>query len=58
VFYEPRGVYRDRDEIDRVVGAIYIAQPDNCVPDLLSIESARYRPIPPPGQLAGYRKSG
>jgi hypothetical protein len=28
VFYEPRGVYRDRDEIDRVVGAIKATHPD------------------------------
>jgi hypothetical protein len=36
----------------------YIAQPDNCVPNLLSIESARYRPIPPPGQLADIGSQG
>ena len=28
VFYEPRGVYRGRDEIDRVAGAIKAAHPD------------------------------
>src|SRR5207237_9609152 len=28
VFYEPRGVYRGRDEIDRVAGALRPTQPD------------------------------
>jgi len=28
VFYEPRGVYRGRDEIDRVAGAIKSTHPD------------------------------
>src|SRR5207247_1038850 len=28
VFYEPRGVYRGRDEIDRVAGAIRATHPD------------------------------
>jgi SnoaL-like domain len=28
VFYEPRGVYRGRDEIDRVAGAIKTTHPD------------------------------
>src|SRR5258707_6675498 len=28
VFYEPRGVYRGRDEIDRVAGAIKAPRPD------------------------------
>ena len=28
VFYEPRGVYRGRDEIDRVAGAIKATHPD------------------------------
>ena len=28
VFYEPRGVYRGRDEIDRVAGAIEATHPD------------------------------
>ena len=28
VFYEPRGVYRGRDEIDRVAGAIKSSHPD------------------------------
>jgi hypothetical protein len=28
VFYEPRGFYRGRDEIDRVAGAIKAAHPD------------------------------
>ena len=28
VFYEPRGVYRGRDEIDRVAGVIKSAHPD------------------------------
>jgi hypothetical protein len=29
VFYEPRGVYRGRDEIDRVAGAIKATHPDS-----------------------------
>lgn len=28
VFYEPRGVHRGRDEIDRIAGAIRATQPD------------------------------
>jgi SnoaL-like domain len=28
VFYEPRGIYRGRDEIDRVAGAIRATHPD------------------------------
>jgi hypothetical protein len=28
VFYEPKGVYRGRDEIDRIAGAIKATQPD------------------------------
>ena len=28
VFYEPRGVYRGRDEIDRIAGAIKATHPD------------------------------
>ena len=28
VFYEPRGIYRGRDEIDRVAGAIKATHPD------------------------------
>src|SRR5438128_10301736 len=37
VFYEPRGVYRGRDEIDRVAGAIKATHPD-----------FRYQPIAGP----------
>ena len=37
VFYEPRGVYRGRDEIDRVAGAIRATHPD-----------FRYQPIAEP----------
>ena len=40
VFYEPRGVYRGRDEIDRVAGAIRATHPD-----------FRYQPIAPPEEL-------
>ena len=33
VFYEPRGVYRGRDEIDRIAGAIKATHPDfRCQP--------------------------
>jgi hypothetical protein len=28
VFYEPKGVYRGRDEIDRIAGVIKASQPD------------------------------
>ena len=41
VFYEPRGVYRGRDEIDRVAGAIKATHPDS-----------RYQAIAPPEELA------
>src|SRR5258708_12706450 len=41
VFYEPRGVYRGRDEIDRVAGAIKVTPPD-----------FRYQPIAGPEELA------
>src|SRR5438309_5965268 len=50
VFYEPRGVYRGRDEIDRVAGAIKATHPD-----------FRYQPIAGPEELGngggsnGYR---
>ena len=37
VFYEPRGAYRGRDEIDRVAGALRATHPD-----------FRYRPIAEP----------
>jgi len=40
VFYEPRGVYRGRDEIDRVAGAIKAHHPD-----------FRYQPITGPDEL-------
>jgi hypothetical protein len=40
VFYEPRGVYRGRDEIERVAGAIKATDPD-----------FRYQPIAPPEEL-------
>src|SRR3989454_1791459 len=40
VFYEPRGVYRGRDEIDRVAGAIKSSHPD-----------FRYQPIAGPEEL-------
>src|SRR5262245_27176903 len=40
VFYEPRGVYRGRDEIDRVAGAIRGTHPD-----------FRYQPIAEPEEL-------
>lgn len=40
VFYEPKGVYRGRDEIDRVAGAIKATHPD-----------FRYHAIAPPEEL-------
>jgi hypothetical protein len=40
VFHEPGGVYRGRDEIDRVAGAIKATYPD-----------FRYQPIAPPEEL-------
>ena len=40
VFYEPNGVYRGRDEIDRVAGAIRATHPD-----------FRYQPIAEPEEL-------
>ena len=40
VFYEPRGVYRGRDEIDRVAGVIRATHPD-----------FRYQPIAEPEEL-------
>jgi hypothetical protein len=40
VFYEPKGVYRGRDEIDRIAGAIRATHPD-----------FRYQPIAEPEEL-------
>ena len=40
VFYEPKGVYRGREEIDRVAGAIKATHPD-----------FRYQPIGRPEEL-------
>src|SRR5213593_375583 len=40
VFYEPRGVYRGRDEIDRAAGAIKASHPD-----------FRYQPMAGPEEL-------
>ena len=40
VFYEPRGVYRGRDEIDRIAGAIKATHPD-----------FQYQPIAEPDEL-------
>jgi SnoaL-like domain len=40
VFYEPRGAYHGRDEIERVAGAIKAMHPD-----------FRYQPIAPPEEL-------
>jgi hypothetical protein len=40
VFYEPKGVYRGRDEIDRIAGAIKTSHPD-----------FRYEPISEPEEL-------
>src|SRR6201982_507859 len=48
VFYEPRGVYRGRDEIDRAAGAIKATHPD-----------FRYQPIAEPEELGnGCRSRG
>src|SRR5207237_9555526 len=45
VFYEPRGVYRGRDEIDRVAGALKATHPDFL-----------YQPIAAPEELGnGWR---
>lgn len=44
VFYEPKGVYRGRDEIDRVAGAIKATHPD-----------FQYQPIAPGGGIGKYR---
>jgi hypothetical protein len=44
VFYEPRGVYRGRDEIERVAGAIKATHPD-----------FRYQPIAPPEEIGRWR---
>jgi hypothetical protein len=41
VFYEPKGIYRGRDEIDRVAGAIKATHPD-----------FQYQPIAAPEELA------
>ena len=40
VFYEPRGVHRGRDEIDRIAGAIKATHPD-----------FRYQPLGAPEEL-------
>src|SRR5258707_8482977 len=40
VFYEPRGTYRGRDEIDRIAGVIKAIHPD-----------FQYQPIVPPEEL-------
>ena len=40
VFYEPKGIYRGRDEIDRVAGAIKATHPD-----------FRYQPMAAPEEL-------
>jgi len=40
VFYEPRGVYQGRDEIDRIAGAIKATHPD-----------FQYQPIAEPEEL-------
>jgi hypothetical protein len=40
VFYEPKGVYRGRDEIDRVAGAIKATHPE-----------FQYQPTAPPEEL-------
>jgi len=40
VFYEPRGTYRGRDEIDRIAGVVKATHPD-----------FRYQPIVPPEEL-------
>jgi hypothetical protein len=40
VFYEPNGIYRGRDEIDRIAGVIKATHPD-----------FRYQPISPPEEM-------
>jgi hypothetical protein len=40
IFHEPNGVYRGRDEIDRIAGAIKATHPD-----------FRYQPLAPPEEL-------
>ncbi len=45
VFYEPRGVYRGRDEIDLVAGKIKATHPD-----------FRYQPIAEPEELGNGRR--
>ena len=44
VFYEPKGVHRGRDEIDRVVGAIKATHPD-----------FRYQPIVASATVRSFR---
>jgi hypothetical protein len=44
VFYEPKGVYRGHDEIDRVAGAIKATHPDS-----------RCQPIAGPEELGKWR---
>ena len=40
VFYEPKGIYRGRDEIDRIAGVIKATHPD-----------FEYQPISPPEEI-------
>jgi SnoaL-like domain len=40
VFYEPKGIYRGRDEIDRIAGVIKATHPD-----------FQYQPISPPEEM-------
>ncbi len=40
VFYEPKGIYRGRDEIDRIAGMIKATHPE-----------FRYQPISPPEEM-------
>jgi hypothetical protein len=42
VFHEPKGIYRGRDEINRIAGVIKAGHPD-----------FRYQPLSPPEEVSG-----
>ena len=46
VFYEPKGVYRGRDEIDRVAGAIKATHPDFDISQLPRLRNWEWRADP------------
>jgi hypothetical protein len=57
VFYEPKGVYRGRDEIDRVAGAIKATHPDFQYHSQLPLPGSRRSRRSHPAERSPYQRA-